>query len=87
MDERSQVTNRLRFNATSPEREVALSQMMYKQVMREYRDRLVPAWHPYSKMVQKVLNNLIPASGLTDANWEVHVINDPKQKNAMVIPG
>lgn len=39
-------------------------------------------------MVQRVLDRLLPHSGLgtEDDQWEVHVIQDP-QKNAFVIPG
>lgn len=37
-------------------------------------------------MVQRVLDRLVPSSGLVDANWEVHVIEAP-MKNAFVIPG
>jgi len=48
-----------------------------------------PRAQDYDKRVRKVrrvLERLIPASGLTDQNWEIHVIDDP-QKNAFVIPG
>jgi predicted Zn-dependent protease len=39
-------------------------------------------------LVQRVLNRLVPHSGLSAEtnNWQVHVINDA-QKNAFVIPG
>ena len=37
-------------------------------------------------MVQRVLNRLIPHSGLQGEEWEIHVIDDP-EKNAFVIPG
>lgn len=38
-------------------------------------------------MVQRVLDRLIPQSGLVDQEWEVHVIDDMSQMNAFVIPG
>ncbi|MCJ1392630.1 hypothetical protein MMC18_005500 [Xylographa bjoerkii] len=38
-------------------------------------------------MVHRVLNRLIPASGLEGQEWEVHVIDDKEQMNAFVIPG
>ena len=60
---------------------------LYQQVLEEYKGKLQPAWHSDSKMVHRVLNRLIPASGLQDAKWEVNVIDDDSQMNAFVIPG
>lgn len=37
-------------------------------------------------MVQRVMDRLIPASGLEGKEWEVHVI-ESDEKNAFVIPG
>ena len=54
--------------------------------MRQYRNQILPSWDRRSRMVQGVLNRLVPASGLEDAQWEVHVIDDPRQMNAFVIP-
>lgn len=56
--------------------------------MSEYQGRILPPSHPQHKLVQRVLNRLIPHSGLPTQtnNWEVHVIKD-EQKNAFVIPG
>ncbi|KAA6411744.1 MAG: Peptidase M48 [Lasallia pustulata] len=85
--ERVPVTNRLRFNCVSHEYEVSMAQQMYAEILKEYGRQILPAWHPDSKLVHKVLNRLIPASGLQDQRWEVHVINDDSQKNAFVIPG
>lgn len=82
-----QVTNRLRFNRVSPESEVSMAQQLYAQILAEYGQRILPAWHPDSRLVQKVLDRLIPASGLQDQEWKVHVIDDDSQKNAFVIPG
>ena len=81
------MTGRIRFNVVSSEQEQALAKQMYRQVMQQYRTRLVPRDHPASMAVQRVLKRLIPASGLVDAKWEVHVVNDPKEMNAFVIPG
>lgn len=60
--------------------------MMFQQTMQQYGNQLLPAYHPKSRMVRRVLDRLIPHSGLQDEEWEVHVINDP-MKNAFVIPG
>ena len=55
--------------------------------MQEYRGRILPSSHPDSKLVQKVMKRLIPASGLEGQEWEIYVINDKKTMNAFVIPG
>ena len=81
------MSGRRRFNVVSPENEEEMAKQMYQQVMRQYGSKVLPAYHPDSRLVQRVLNRLIPASGLTDAKWEVHVINDPNEKNAFVLPG
>jgi predicted Zn-dependent protease len=61
---------------------------LYQQVIEQYQGRILPPSHPQHKLVQRVLNRLIPHSGLPAEtnNWEVHVIKD-EQKNAFVIPG
>ena len=82
-----QVTGRTRFNAMSPEREQAISQLMYDQTMQGLGQKILPQWHASSRMVQRVLDRLIPASGLEDAKWEVYVIDEPNEANAFVIPG
>jgi hypothetical protein len=51
-------------------------QRMYRQVMQEaiQQGALLPASDRRSKMVQRVMSRLIPASGLWNKDWEVHVI-------------
>lgn len=80
------VSGRRRFNVVSPETEKSMSEEMYNQILQEYQGRILPPWDRRVQMVQRVLDRLIPASGLADENWEVHVIDDP-QMNAFVIPG
>jgi len=82
------VSHRRRYNIVSEDYEVQSGRQLYAQVMREYGGQILPAWHPKAMMVQRVLDRLIPHSGLAaDKNrWEVHVIED-EQKNAFVIPG
>lgn len=38
-------------------------------------------------MVKRVMQRLIPVSGMEDSAWEVFVIDDPSQANAFVLPG
>lgn len=54
--------------------------------MSQYRDQILPPHHPNVRMVQSVLDRLLPHSGFDGDGWEVHVIQD-EQKNAFVIPG
>ncbi|KAI9864025.1 MAG: hypothetical protein M1813_003341 [Trichoglossum hirsutum] len=81
------VSGRKRFNVVSPEVEEELAKQMHQQALHQFGDKVLPVYHPDSRLVQRVLNRLIPASGLTDEKWEIHVINDPKQINAFVVPG
>ena len=60
---------------------------MYQQTLSQYRGRVLGPNHPSSRMVRRVLDRLIPFSGATDSSWEVHVIDDPSQMNAFVMPG
>jgi metalloendopeptidase OMA1, mitochondrial len=63
-----------------------MAKQAFAEVMQQYGNKILPAWDRRSRMVQRVLERLIPASGLTEQNWEVHVI-DSDEKNAFVIPG
>ncbi|KAI5821043.1 peptidase family M48-domain-containing protein [Pyronema omphalodes] len=81
------VSGRRRFNVVGVESEMQLSQQMYEETIRQFQDRILPANHPTTRRVRKVLERLIPSSGLQDLDWEVHVIADNSIKNAFVIPG
>lgn len=80
------VSGRKRFNWISPEYEREMGQRLYQHTMRQYRKKILPASHPQTQNVRRVLDRLIPASGLRDQEWEIHVIQD-KTMNAFVIPG
>jgi len=81
------VSGRKRFNWVNPEYEEQMGMEQYKQVMQEFRSRILPEWHPQTQLVQRVLHRLIPSSGLEGQKWEVNVIDDKEQMNAFVIPG
>ncbi|KAL6716913.1 metalloendopeptidase [Lecanora helva] len=85
--ERVPVTGRLRFNCISPYWEEQLAGQQDQMILSEHRGQILSSSHPYSKMVNRVLQRLIPASGQESLKWEVHVINDPHVKNAFVMPG
>ena len=63
--------------------------------MQEYRGRILPASHPYTRFVDGVLKRLVPHTGMQDGDgngnggieWEVHVIKDDGMINAFVLPG
>ncbi|MCJ1438896.1 hypothetical protein MMC27_008286 [Xylographa pallens] len=81
------VSGRRRFNWVSPAQEEEMGKQQYEQVLQEFQRQLLPRWHPQTMMVHRVLERLIPASGLEGQAWEVHVIDDEEQMNAFVIPG
>ena len=81
------VSGRLRFNCFSAKWEERVAAGQAQEVLQEYGRRILPPNHPDSRLVNKVMQRLIPASGLEYLNWEVKVIDDPSQVNAFVIPG
>jgi metalloendopeptidase OMA1, mitochondrial len=85
--EKVPVTGRWRFNCISSESEAEASEEMYQQILQQYQGRVYGNLHPYTRKVRRVLDRLIAVSALEDMDWEVHVIADPDQKNAFVIPG
>ncbi|PWZ00447.1 hypothetical protein BCV70DRAFT_199724 [Testicularia cyperi] len=124
-------TGRWRFIDVSPEQEHEMGEQTFRQTLQEYRGKILPSSHPYSKQVRAVASRIVAAldkavehqphhtrgdsgldhhshgpeggiqygstSGLSTpsnsasqtrkTNWEVFVIDDPKQKNAFVLPG
>ncbi|EME45138.1 hypothetical protein DOTSEDRAFT_43534 [Dothistroma septosporum NZE10] len=80
------VSGRNRFNIVGRQTEQAMGGQMYQQTMQEFSGKLMSSLSKEHRQVQRVLNRLIPHSGLADEEWEIHVINDD-MKNAFVIPG
>lgn len=83
------VTHRRRFNCLSPSTEVQLGNSGYDQILSEFRGKILPPDHPHTQTVARVVERLLSAThGLSASEeWRVHVIDDPQQKNAFVIPG
>jgi hypothetical protein len=71
------VSGRKRFNCYSDATVEAEGYRMYRMIMQENQDQVLPSWDRRSKMVARVMDRLIPASGLTNVEWEVHVIDSP----------
>lgn len=82
------VSGRRRFNVISAEFEKQQGDQMYQDLLQEYRGQLLPPHDSRVQMVQRVLDRLIPHSGMSGEmnRWELHVINDDT-KNAFVVPG
>lgn len=59
---------------------------MYNETMQEFGRKIMSSNTKEHRLVKKVLERLIPKSGLDGEQWEVHVIDDP-MANAFVIPG
>ena len=85
--ERVPISGRLRFNCFSPQFEEKMARQQVQQVLSQFQGKVLPPGHPDSRMVSRVMKRLIPASGLEHLDWEVKVIDDPKEKNAFVLPG
>lgn len=86
--ERVPISGRLRFNCVPAQYEEQMAQEQFQQVMREYQGKVLPANHPKTRMVRRVLERLVPNSGLeAQGGWEVRVIEDKENMNAFIIPG
>ena len=79
------VTGRRRFNFIGPETAAQMGLQQYQQVLQQYQGRILPDWAPETKMAKRVLERLIPSSGI-GGEWELHVVQD-KEANAFVLPG
>lgn len=64
-----------------------MGEQSYREVLAEYRGRILPDHHPLSLMVDRILRRLIPLAPIPGANWRVHVIHDDSMMNAFVLPG
>ena len=85
--ERVPVSGRLRFNWVPESIGEKLGEESLRGIMQEFGSRVLPPNHPYSRLVDRVMARLVPASGLDGEKWEVRVIDEPTQKNAFVLPG
>ncbi|KAK9469896.1 peptidase family M48-domain-containing protein [Lipomyces arxii] len=72
----------------SPSFERWMGDYQYQSVLHEYRGKILPDHHPMVADVQRVMAKLIKVSGITDVEWKIHVIADPRlPPNAFVLPG
>lgn len=80
------VSGRKRFNIISPSTEASQGQQAYQQTLQQFGGQIMSKLSKEHRLVQRVLNRLIPHSGLEGEEWEVHVIDD-EMVNAFVVPG
>ena len=59
----------------------------YREILNTERGKILPDYHPVSRMVDRVMQRLIPQASIEGADWKVHVIQDPNMANAFVLPG
>ncbi|EAU39412.1 conserved hypothetical protein [Aspergillus terreus NIH2624] len=81
------MTGRRRFNCISSKRELQMGEESYREVLNQERGKILPANHPLTVSVNRVLQRLIPQAQIEGADWQVHVIDEPQTKNAFVLPG
>lgn len=80
-------SGRRRFNWVSPEWEKKLAEDGLRQVLAENKGKILPEWAPETRMVARVLERLIPNSGIHDREqWEIRVVK-AEEPNAFVMPG
>ena len=85
--ERAPVTGRWRFNWVPESYDEQMAQASYQQTLQEYRSALLPDWAPEVQRVKRVLERLVPHSGIAqDRPWTVNVIQ-AQEPNAFVLPG
>lgn len=82
-----EVSGRRRFNVVSDETVKSQSASMQSQIVAQYGPKILPKRDPRHQQVRGVLDRLIPHSGLSGEDWEIHVIDEPGERNAFVLPG
>jgi hypothetical protein len=84
------VSGRTRFNVYGAESVRRAGEMEMRRLLYELESRgvhLLPAWDPRVARVRRVMQRLIPFSGMAGEDWEVFVVDDPRVANAFVLPG
>ncbi|KAJ5576401.1 Chaperone tailless complex polypeptide 1 [Penicillium sp. DV-2018c] len=82
-----EITGRRQFNFISRTQELKMGEESYRDVLASERGKVLPDSHPLTRMVDGVLQRLIPQAPVEGADWRVHVIDNPGMVNAFVLPG
>jgi len=81
------VTGRRRFNFLSDKLVAKAHERAAEAVIRQVQDQgghFLSDWDPRAMLVRRVMKRLIPVSGMTDLDWEIHVISDNRALLAML---
>ncbi|KAK4104171.1 hypothetical protein N658DRAFT_245316 [Parathielavia hyrcaniae] len=92
------VSGRTRFNVYSADSVRRAGDVEYRRLLWDLERGgvvLLPAWDPRAVRVRRVMERLIPFSGLAEEEggegrkkeWEVYVVDDARTANAFVLPG
>jgi metalloendopeptidase OMA1, mitochondrial len=82
-----QISGRLRFNVVSRHHEEQLAKKLFQDELDYRINKMYDTSSEEHRSVQRVLDRLIPNSGMEEADWEIRVIDDPSITNAFVLPG
>ncbi|KAK5175762.1 metalloendopeptidase [Saxophila tyrrhenica] len=85
--ERVPVTYRWRFNTVSEFHENQFAERVHLETVEARGDSILPRTSKEHVAVQRIFDHLLPAAGLSDTEWELHVIDDPDTTNAFALPG
>ena len=89
-------TGRWRFLDVSIVDELRMGDQAYQSTMQEYAPQIISNWSSAGQQVNRVAKRIIAAcrdldiqraEGAPETEWTVHVVDDPTQKNAFVLPG
>ncbi|KAI3641460.1 hypothetical protein MIR68_000590 [Amoeboaphelidium protococcarum] len=70
----------------STQDEVQMGQFAYNSVMSQFKNQLLPQFHPYTRLVKRVSQKLINKAQIqSSTEWEINVI-DQDEQNAFVLP-
>ena len=76
------ISGRRRFNCFSEEMVAEEGKEAYRQMLQRYGAAILPDYDKRTLQVQRVMSRLIPASGMSDVQWRVHVINSEGRLNS-----
>ena len=79
-------SKRSRFIAITEETESYLGEQAFQDILKKYRNQILPQNHPITSNVKEVADSLISVSSIKNKSWKLVVINDPLV-NAFSIPG
>jgi hypothetical protein len=85
--EEVEMTGRRRFNCVSRAQELKMGTDSYREILNSERGKVLPENHPLTRMVDGILQRLIPGVEVEGEDWRVHVIKDDGVINAFVLPG